>query len=75
MAGTIRLGRKRQPMPVMVPLSQRKQASGRWRDPQDVGRTRTWCHECGIERKAVLAVGKDEDGAPACLEHAQRSLF
>jgi len=62
-------------MPALVPLSERKKISGRWKDPKDVGRTRTWCIQCGVEKRATLAVGKDEEGAPACVQHAQRKLF
>ena len=34
----------------------------------------TWCLQCGIEHNNNLAVGRDEDGEPACAMHATKSF-
>ena len=31
-----------------------------------------WCVQCGLERRASVSVGLDEDGQPACREHVAK---
>ncbi len=32
----------------------------------------TWCIACGIQRRASVAVGVNEDGDPCCQEHVAK---
>lgn len=33
-----------------------------------------WCVQCGLERRASVSIGVDEDDQPACQQHVAKVL-